>query len=110
LKKIIELKPIQDVLKKKFPMFWHRRGRDFQLHAVSYTWENGTMRTRKAWEKTAETVADIQTFRHLNIDLYDAGATIDIGVLDKLIDSLYNTYRDEDGVLKPRPNNSWRNS
>ena len=47
MKPLIERKSIQDALENKYPLFWERHWREFQLHAVTYAWEKMPARVWK---------------------------------------------------------------
>ena len=69
----IELKAIQDALAAGYPLVWVRIWHNwYRLSAITYTWENGSMRTRKLWSSI-----DMLACRELNAELVKRGANID---------------------------------
>jgi len=70
-KEPIERAAIQDALKAEYPLYWTRYLRTYELRAITYSWENGTKRTRKLFETTSDERAS-----YLDEQLKSAGAKI----------------------------------
>ena len=85
MKPLIERKSIQDALENKYPLFWERHWREFQLHAVTYAWENGTVRTKKVFTQYVASEDDLEIIRKLHNEL----DSIDAHNLFEVIEGYY---------------------
>ncbi len=94
-KSAIELKVIQNAIKERFPMFWERHGETFSLHAITYTWENGSSRTRKLFEISVWSLADMQTLKELHIELMSHYGTMTTTIyeLERMWSGFLDFYR-----------------
>lgn len=99
----IELKKVKDAIAERYPMYWERKARTFQLHAVTYTWENGNFRSRKLFEAFVLTDETLNGLRDLNAELRQAGVSIDDNQLAEQIDGFYDNYKMDDGMYILRP-------
>ena len=93
----IELKAIQDALEAEYPLYWERHSRDFELHAITYTWINGSMRTRKLWTKPVYTLDDMHEVRMLYTELCQGGVAINKNEFERLVRGFDDTFKCMDG-------------
>jgi len=106
-KKPIELKAIQTAINERFPLYWERHGKDFELHAITYTWENGSIRTRLLWRISAHTPEDLAQVGELHKDLTERKANVsrqdsqsEISSLVKAFHRAYD-YKEDAGMYVP---------
>ena len=87
LKSPLDRKPIKKALAAGLSLYWEARYGWLRLYAVTYTYENGGIRSRKLFSTEYK-----QEAIELNTELIRAGAKIDKGMLTLLIrENIYHS-------------------
>jgi hypothetical protein len=74
-------KPIREAIDAGCLMYWAGAEAKFQLLAVTWSYENGTVRTRKVWESYSEGMA-----RNVDLAVREQGGNLDRGLLPALLE------------------------
>jgi hypothetical protein len=73
--------PIMEAIAAEWEMFWAGSGGMLVLRAVTYRYEDGTVRTRKLWESYSEGMA-----RNVDLAVREQGGNLDRGLLPALLE------------------------